>query len=149
MKLDEALRGIVKMALDTPPIIYFIEAHEQYDALVTTIFQRINNGQIVGVTSVITVTEVLAKPLEQGNGMLAHAYWDLLTNSANMQLVVIDPETARMAAELRARYNLRTPDALQIAAAIRAGCDAFLTNDSRLKKVSELKVLVLKELEAS
>jgi len=66
-----------------------------------------------------------------------------------MQLVSIDSETAKVAADLRARYNLRTPDALQLATAIKAGCDAFLTNDATLKKVTELKVLVLSELQLS
>ncbi|MCX7969611.1 MAG: PIN domain-containing protein, partial [Armatimonadetes bacterium] len=119
MRLEEALEGVVKLALDTPPVIYFVEAHPEYDALVTAIFQKISDGQIVGLTSVITVTEVLVLPLRQGKVALAAAYWELLTNSANMQLVSIDPEIARKAAELRSRYNLRTPDALQLAAAIK------------------------------
>jgi predicted nucleic acid-binding protein len=135
-----------KLALGTPPVIYFVEAHAQYDSLVTAIFQKINEGQILGLTSVITVTEVLVLPLRHGNISLASAYWDLLTNSDNMQMTSIDPETAKMAADLRARYNLRAPDALQLAAAIKSGCDAFLTNDVTLKKVTELKVLVLSEL---
>jgi predicted nucleic acid-binding protein len=42
---------------------------------------------------------------------------------------------------------LRTPDAILIATAIMAGCDAFLTNDKRLKQVTEIKVLVLEDLE--
>ncbi|MFA0760008.1 MAG: hypothetical protein HZLCBSQH_000093 [Candidatus Fervidibacterota bacterium] len=149
MRLDEALQGVVKLALDTPPVIYFVKTHAQYDALVTEVFQRTNEGWIIGVTSVITVTEVLVLPLKQGNTALASEYWDLLTNSANMQLISIDPETAKVAADLRARYNLRTPDALQLAAAIRAGCGAFLTNDATLKKVTELKVLVLSEFQSS
>lgn len=149
MRLDEALQGVVKLALDTPPVIYFVKTHAQYDALVTEVFQRINEGWIIGVTSVITVTEVLVLPLKQGNTALASEYWDLLTNSANMQLISIDPETAKVAADLRARYNLRTPEALQLAAAIRAGCEAFLTNDATLKKVTELKVLVLSEFQSS
>jgi hypothetical protein len=37
-------------------------------------------------------------------------------------------------------------DAFPIAAALAAGCDAFLTNDAALKRVSELRVLVLEEL---
>jgi len=63
MRLDEALQGVVKLALDTPPVIYFVEAHAQYDALVTEDFRRINEGRIIGVTSVITVTEVLTSYL--------------------------------------------------------------------------------------
>jgi predicted nucleic acid-binding protein len=42
---------------------------------------------------------------------------------------------------------LRTPDAFQIAAALGAGCEAFLTNDLALSQVAELRVLVLDKLE--
>lgn len=41
----------------------------------------------------------------------------------------------------QARYHLRMPDALQVAVAIKAGCEAFLTNDR------DLRILVLDELE--
>ena len=51
------------------------------------------------------------------------------------------------AAKLRARHNLALADALQFAVALAANCQAFLTNDKRLKRVSELSVLVVDELE--
>jgi predicted nucleic acid-binding protein len=53
---------------------------------------------------------------------------------------------ARLAADLRARYSLRTPDAIQVATAIGAGCMAFLTNDRGLRPVMELRILVLEDL---
>jgi predicted nucleic acid-binding protein len=49
--------------------------------------------------------------------------------------------------ELRARYRLRTPDALHVACAIDMGCEAFLTNDKGIKHVEITRVLVLDELE--
>ena len=36
------------------------------------------------------------------------------------------------AAQLRARFGLRTPDALHLACAQHHGCDALWTNDDRL-----------------
>lgn len=54
---------------------------------------------------------------------------------------------ATKAAEIQARYNLKLPDAFQIATAQNAGCDGFLTNDADLKRVTELQIIVLKELE--
>ncbi len=63
-----------------------------------------------------------------------------------MDFVPIEATVASQAAELRARYNLSLPDALQCAGAIRAGCDAFLTNDIALKRVTELNVVVLDEM---
>ncbi len=61
--------------------------------------------------------------------------------------ILIDSTVAERAADLRARYNLRTPDALQTAAALDTGWQAFLTNDTQLKRVIELRVLILDELE--
>lgn len=67
--------------------------------------------------------------------------------SPDFEVVPIDLNVAERAAELRARYGLRTPDALQIAAALSSGCEAFLTNDAKLQRVTELRKLVLDTLE--
>lgn len=64
-----------------------------------------------------------------------------------MQFRMIDATIAEKAAEFRARYNLSLTDAYQMAVALSAGCDAFLTNDARLKRVVEVNVLVLDDLE--
>jgi predicted nucleic acid-binding protein len=55
-------------------------------------------------------------------------------------------QIAERAADLRARYNLRTPDALQLVTALEAGCAAFLTNDLALRRVTDLRVLALSAL---
>jgi predicted nucleic acid-binding protein len=147
MKLDDALSGVTRLGLDTPVIIYFIEANLRYDAIVTEIFRRIDRGQITGVTSTISLTEVLVQPYLSGDIPLQQSYRDLLLGSDGLQVTAIDPIIAEHTAKLRARYSIRTPDALQIAVAINAGCEAFLTNDKMLKRVSELRVLMLDELE--
>jgi len=53
---------------------------------------------------------------------------------------------ADRAASLRARYRLRTPDAIQIATALQTRVDAFLTNDRDLRRVEEVPVLLIDEL---
>jgi predicted nucleic acid-binding protein len=58
-------------------------------------------------------------------------------------LLPVDRETAEIGAVLRAKHRLRTPDALQVAAALNAGCEVFLTNDKRLQRLDGLRVLVL------
>jgi predicted nucleic acid-binding protein len=67
--------------------------------------------------------------------------------NGDYQLVPITIPVAESAADLRARYNLRTPDALHVASAIHVGCEAFLTNDTGIKRVQELAILILDELE--
>lgn len=146
-KLDDALATIDSLGFDTAPIIYFVEKNPRYDALVTAVFQRVANDELRGVTSVISLSEVLVHPLSQGNTRLSDQYRNLLLNSHNFSTVSIDAAVAERAAGLRARYNVRTPDALQLATALSAGCRAFLTNDVRLQRVGEITVLVLDELE--
>ena len=147
IKLDDALTGVKNLGLDTAPVIYFVEKHPQYDALVTEVFQRIDNDVLVGITSVVTFTEVLVQPIRKGDTKLQQEYSELLLHSANFETMPIDADTAKRAATLRAVYNLRTPDALQIATALEFNCQAFLTNDTQLKRVTELRVLILDELE--
>ncbi len=70
-------------------------------------------------------------------------YRSFLTATPHLSLRTLDPPLAEQAAALRARYQLRTPDAVQIAAAIEFGAPLFLTNDDRLRKVTEIEVVVL------
>ncbi len=48
-----------------------------------------------------------------------------------------------LASVLRAESNLKTPDALHLAAALLAGCDEFCTNDKQLVKVATQRINVI------
>jgi predicted nucleic acid-binding protein len=76
---------------------------------------------------------------------LVNNYEEILLNSISFHLASIDTKTSRMAADLRARYHLKTPDALQVASALNENCDAFLTNDTGFKRVTEIRILILDE----
>lgn len=147
MKIEEALRGVSRLAFDTAPIIYFVEANPTYDALVSNIFNRIALGEIEGRTSVISLGEVLVKPILAKRNDLQDAYKELLLKSSNFQTLPIDAAVAESAARLRAAYSLRLPDALQIAFALESGCQAIVCNDRSMLRVSELPVLVLDNLQ--
>jgi predicted nucleic acid-binding protein len=70
-------------------------------------------------------------------------FFDLIVNGENTIFTLIDQTASRKAAQLRAIYNLSLTDALQLAVAIDANCDAFLTNDIELKRVVELNVIII------
>ncbi len=148
MKLADALSGVTKLGVDTAPLIYYIEQHPRYAPVVSPTFELISRGRVTGVTTVVTLVEVLTLPLQKGNQRLAESYKAVLESSDNLAMMPIDQPIAERAAELRAHYGLRTPDALQVAAAVLAGCEAFLTNDKRLSLVPGLRILVLDEFEA-
>jgi predicted nucleic acid-binding protein len=147
IRLDEALAGVKVLGFDTSPFIYFIERHPGYLDVVREVIRRVNGGAVTGYSSVVTLIEVLTQPKRLGNLAIEREYRDLLLHSRHFELIGIDTPMAELAAALRARYALRTPDALQIAAALHVGCQAFLTNDLTLKRVTDIKVLLLDELE--
>jgi predicted nucleic acid-binding protein len=73
---------------------------------------------------------------------LAAEYRDILLNS-NITTVDISSDIAEYGALLRSQYNLRTPDALQIATAIKSGAGFFLTNDTKLPKIPNIDYLIM------
>ena len=89
---------------------------------------------------------MLVHPFRNGNVKLAQQYQDILLNQDYLKVFSVSSTIAKLAAELRATKNLRTPDAIQIATAIQNGADFFLTNDISLKSISNLTVLVLDDI---
>lgn len=147
MKIADALQGVSRIFLDTAPVIYYVENNPRYLTIVEVVFDYIDSGALTAVTSPVTLAEALIIPYRSGTIDLQQAFFDLITQGPNTIFVPIDQDCGRRAAEIRARYNLTLTDALQIATALNAGCDAFLTNDVTLKRVTELRILLLDELE--
>lgn len=58
----DALEGVTLLGVDTAPVIYLIEANPRYDPTVRAVFRQIDQGALVGITSVITLGEVLVQP---------------------------------------------------------------------------------------
>lgn len=133
------------VALDSAIFIYFIEAHPRYAPLLKPLFMQIDGGSLPAVTSVLTLLETLVVPYRSGDRELAAKYEAILTNGRGLTLVPIHLPIVRLAAEIRARSSLRTPDALQMATALLANCGTFLTNDRRLPALGGMKVLQLED----
>jgi predicted nucleic acid-binding protein len=147
MKVTDSLQGVTRLFLDTAPVIYYIENHPQYFSVVERIFDRIDNSFLIAVTSPITLSECLVIPYRLGQPQIQQLFINQLVNGNNTQFRQIDSDIAQPAAELRSRYNLSLLDAYQVAIAIEDSCEAFLTNDIALKRVTELRVLVIDELD--
>jgi predicted nucleic acid-binding protein len=147
MKISAALNGVKRLGIETSPYIYFVENHPDYADKMEAIFELVETEAIEVTTSVLTLTETLMKPIQAEDKALIQAYRELLSETDYIHLLPVTAKFAAEAAKLRAKYNLRTPDALHIATAIKSGCNAFLTNDKGLQRVSELPILVLDDLE--
>jgi predicted nucleic acid-binding protein len=144
-KLTRAIEG--KFAFfDSPPLIYYIEQNPRYRGPAKEFFEAFDGGVARGGTSVLTLVEVLAKPLRDGKLDIARKYREVLREAVGISLISIDDATCNRAAELRAKYRwLKTPDALQIASALLQGADILVTNDDRWKQLTEITVLLLED----
>ncbi|RPI92463.1 MAG: type II toxin-antitoxin system VapC family toxin [Chloroflexi bacterium] len=142
-RLIQKLTKLESVGVDTPVFIYHLEAHEKYAALTQKIFSSMENGKWQGVTSTITLMEINVHPWRIGREDVARKYEALLMNFPNLNIIDIDRDVARIAAQLRARFDIRPPDALQVAASLTMGARGFLTNDRRLSGLRSLTDIIV------
>src|SRR5947199_3006978 len=123
-----------RIYLDSPPVIYLVE---QVMPFLPAVQARLSASGIVCVSSELTRMECLVLPLRNGDSKLV-ADFDTFFSSRVVELTPFPPAVFRRAAEIRAQFNFRTPDALHLAAAVEAACDVFLTNDAGLSRPARL-----------
>ena len=81
-------------------------------------------------------------PLKRRDATALNAFDDFF-GLPGIRLVPLTAAAFDRAAQLRADWGFRTPDALHVAAAIAAGCDRLLTNDHRLSRCADIAIEVL------
>lgn len=132
------------VAVDTAIFIYFIEEHPKFLPLIEPLFREVDRGHMELVTSALTLLEVLVVPYRTGDHLLAGRYESLLTCSRGVRIGDISRDLLRAAAQLRAATGVKTPDSLQLVAALAAGSTAFLTNDRDLPNIPGIRILQLR-----
>lgn len=146
LRLRRTIEKHKVIGLDTAPFIYYIEDVAPYADLVDPVFTLLENHSLRAVTSTVTLAEILTKPFADKNFSLADEIKFTLKSFSSLSVASIDEKLAEAAALIRARYRIRLPDALQVAAAIQGEATLFLTNDKRTKKVDAVEVLALSDL---
>ena len=134
------------IALDTSVFIYQLEANARYVALTDHIFSWLEQPGRRAITSTITMTELLVQPYRDSREQLVNEFYALLSTYPNLEWAAPDLETADIAARIRATHRLRTPDALQAAAALRARATGLVTNDPVFRRIDQFETLVLDEV---
>lgn len=89
MGLVEGIKG-KRVYLDTNIWIYAVEAYPSHVNLLTQLFTKIDQGELLAVTSELTIAEVLVKPIKHGNQSVAQAYQKILQPSANFELIALN-----------------------------------------------------------
>lgn len=145
---NKAISGYKSIGIDTICFIYHFEGNKTYGELVKSLFLKLQEGKIRGVTSVLTIAEVLTHEKLQKNRVLLEEEKTRLYATPNLVIIPVDEIISEAAAALKYRYSILLPDAIQLATAIVSSQGAFITNDQRLKVVREVKVLVLDDFKS-
>lgn len=69
--------------------------------------------------------------------------FDAFFTRARLHLLEFDAPVIELATDYRARFGLKTPDALHLASAKTAGADVVLTGDAQLSRCTDVPVEVL------
>jgi predicted nucleic acid-binding protein len=133
--------------IDNSVAIYTIEGNHDYYSLMQPLWSKFYAGEIQIISSKLILMEVLVVPLRNANNSLVADYEELLL--FQIQLIPISQLILRQAANLRAKTNLKTPDAIHAATALSVSCNQFITNDKGFRNVPALPVIVLSEILAS
>jgi predicted nucleic acid-binding protein len=129
----------VRLYLDAAPVIYLVERVSPW---VGAVEARFRTPGLVLVASDLTRLECRVHPLRRGDAALL-AEFNQFFAAAVRETVPLRAEILDRATEIRAAYGFRTPDAIHLAAAEVAGCDAVYTNDHRLDHFTGLAIEVL------
>ncbi len=145
-RLQDFLKNHPVIGLDSSLFIYHLEDHPRYAPLTEIIFSALEKGANKGITSYLTLMEILVKPKAEGLLQVARDYEYYLTTFPNLTFYEMGLEAARKASDLRATERIKAPDAIHVATAILCGATAFLTNDKIFERVKGIDVLILDKL---
>ena len=140
--LAEFVRRHRVIGLDTNVLIAHFEQAALYAKTASRLLQEFETTNARGMLSVITIPEVLIRPIRLKNDSLRDQY-ERLVFGGRFELAPITQSVAEHAAVIGGRSKLQTLDALIVASLIEAGATGFVTADQDFKHVTELDVLVL------
>lgn len=147
MSLDRLRRDLAQhelVLLDTMVFSYQLADHPRYAPLAGAVLDAVETGQVAGLTTTLTLSEILTVPARAGDRQALYDYELYLTRFPNLEILPLDAALARETALVRGATGLRTPDAIQVAAARLAGAGALVTNDRRwARQVTEPPLLLL------
>lgn len=128
----------VTVLVDTAPWIYLLQDHPDFAPRFEGLFEAAEEGRIELALSTITLAEVLTGPYKAGEMALAKRYEKAL---GAYQIMPFSAVVAIQAAQLRAQYGLKLPDAAQLATALDMGAAALVTHDRDFSAVQGLPIL--------
>jgi predicted nucleic acid-binding protein len=136
----------------TRPRVYldanvFIAAYETQGARsdhAWWLLDAIEDGELLAVTSELTLAEILVRPIEEADSDMIRFYQDVVSPADCLEVPAVTRPILLEAATLRSmRRSLRLPDAIHVASARLNGCSHIISDDRRLPFAPGLELVQL------
>ena len=134
-----------RVYLDSSILIYTVEVNLTFWKILEVVWRKFAEGEISLISSELIITEVLVKPIKSKNQQSIDSYNKLLFDSG-IELIPITRSLLISATDLRAKHNLKTPDAIHAVTSIDLNCNRFLTNDRGFNNIPRLPTLILSQI---
>jgi predicted nucleic acid-binding protein len=132
----------MRIYCDSVILIYFLEGTPPFQARSVSRLAALRAAGDTLVVSDLVRLECRMQPIRLGDAT-ALADYDALFAQPDVERVPFPTAVFDRATEIRATLNFKLGDSLHLAAAVESGCDAFLTNDTRLSRCTDIPVEVL------
>ncbi|MEW6095667.1 MAG: type II toxin-antitoxin system VapC family toxin [bacterium] len=146
VELRKFLKKYPVIGLDSQIFIYHFENNPVFRTFTMSLFNLMEQREIVGVTSILSILEIIVKPKEKEDTHLVSEYKFLLNTFPNLVVGAVDEDVVDLAASLKAKYSFETTIAVQLATAKLYDAACFITNNQDLKKIQEIKVIIISDI---
>ncbi|MCC7368416.1 MAG: PIN domain-containing protein [Chloroflexi bacterium] len=129
--LDRAIRDGERLLIDTSTLVAYLNRAEAATPVASYILdEMVHPGRNRGLVSMITVMDVLVRPLRAGTPEPYQHIMEFISQFPNLTPVPVDLPVAQEAASVRAMFRLSAPDALIVATGLISQVHHLVTNDA-------------------
>lgn len=129
--------------LDAGVLALHLAGDPHYLPLTRVALQGLRDGEFTGLTSALTVYQLLVEPYRSGAEGSAERIERLLGALSGLEIVPLGPSVAGQAAQVKAQIGGSLSRAVQIATALASDAEIFVTPRSALRRIAGLSVAQL------
>ncbi|MGI9038911.1 MAG: type II toxin-antitoxin system VapC family toxin [Gemmatimonadota bacterium] len=139
-----ALRGVLTSAIrvhvDASVLALHLTGHGRYTPLTRMLLGLLSDDELSATTSAISIYQLLVEAYRRGETDTAATAERYLTTIPGLSVVDVTPAIARQASQVRAQLGGSPERALQIATALSARAEVYLTQRSAFRRVAGMSV---------
>lgn len=129
--------------LDAAVLALHLAGDPAYLPLTRLALGGIRDGELSGLTSALSVYQLLVEPYRSGAEGSAERIERLLSGLPGLEIVPVSPALAAQAAQVKAQIGGSLTRAVQIATALASEAELYVTPRSALRRIAGLGVMQL------